>query len=407
MVHPSYLSLFIALWFSVELQCKDTVNTENELLSNVEIRLSPGFITVTWDCNKTKAVEDNTYEMQYNTSHNIKLNFSECFYEEYIPKEMCTPIHNGLNVTIEDKNISRIYKVVPEGKENTAADNFSCIIYNVSIINCSWTAGKEAPQDTQYSLVFRNKTNNVSCRDYQLDSFRRQVGCVLRHPDINFDKRIYVELVGSSNQASVRFFDAIWKLNDKVILDPPQNIKTKYTSDGLIITWDRPETHTDQKEICFQYSININGKVENTSTKRYYLTKNMPLNEKAMVSLRVKWTSRCSSNENWSSWSKLHEAVPDSTGFTQNHLLIVLGLVTAVGLLVAIFLCHRFQIWKRLFPKVPQPAMKFFDQAEEAGILDKNMLEEEMLCKKVEEDEECICLHIKEETPQELSEITE
>lgn len=38
------------------------------------------------------------------------------------------------------------------GREGSGAVNFSCVIYNVQFMNCSWTPGPAAPADVQYYL---------------------------------------------------------------------------------------------------------------------------------------------------------------------------------------------------------------------------------------------------------------
>lgn len=42
------------------------------------------------------------------------------------------------------------------GKKGSAIENFSCVIYDVSLMNCTWQAGRNAPGDTQYFLYWKN-----------------------------------------------------------------------------------------------------------------------------------------------------------------------------------------------------------------------------------------------------------
>lgn len=42
------------------------------------------------------------------------------------------------------------------GGEGTAAQNFSCFIYNVHFMNCTWAPGRAAPDDVQYFLYIRD-----------------------------------------------------------------------------------------------------------------------------------------------------------------------------------------------------------------------------------------------------------
>ena len=45
---------------------------------------------------------------------------------------------------------------VSTGGNNTAAQNFSCFIYNADFMNCTWAKGREAPDDVQYFLYIRD-----------------------------------------------------------------------------------------------------------------------------------------------------------------------------------------------------------------------------------------------------------
>lgn len=51
----------------------------------------------------------------------------------------------------------------------------------------------------------------VKCQDYRTDSFGRQVGCVLKHPNISFNSKVYVEVSGLSSQTSIQFFDNVFR----------------------------------------------------------------------------------------------------------------------------------------------------------------------------------------------------
>ena len=42
------------------------------------------------------------------------------------------------------------------GREGTAAQNFSCFIYNADLMNCTWARGPAAPRDVQYFLYIQN-----------------------------------------------------------------------------------------------------------------------------------------------------------------------------------------------------------------------------------------------------------
>ncbi|XP_072283838.1 granulocyte-macrophage colony-stimulating factor receptor subunit alpha-like isoform X2 [Pyxicephalus adspersus] len=331
---------------------------------------------------------------------------SKCFHEHYVTDNIQFEIHNGLVANISSRSQKEILMAIPEGRNNTAAENFHCFVYNVSIIDCSWTVGKDAPKDTQYNLAFREtlyerQTSNqkqkrvyVPCEDYRTDSFGRQVGCILKSQKISFNVSVYAQLVGSSNETSIQFFDKIFKLDNYVILDPPRNVQLNYNSDELEITWDPPETYSKKSKNCFIYNVNINGDIKESIRDYSYRTSNLHINEKVIVSVRAKWEDLCSRIGNWSSWSDPRIIESGSFRFKPFHLLFILGIITFAILVLLIFLCHRFQIWKRLFPQIPTPAKKIFETFEQRELLfqEQNFRETSV----PEEDEECICVQERE-----------
>ncbi|XP_072254509.1 granulocyte-macrophage colony-stimulating factor receptor subunit alpha-like isoform X2 [Pyxicephalus adspersus] len=204
-------------------------------------------------------------------------------------------------------------KFQDSGKENTAAENFSCVVYNVSIVNCSWTPGREAPKDTQYSLVFRQKDFlqetqvNIPCENERMDSHGRQIGCVSYSPNIDFGKSMNILLEGKSNVTSIGFYENILKLINYVILDPPRNITLNYTSNKLVITWERPKTHNDCKDKCFEYSINKYGEITDVIRGNSYETQNLILDQKITVSMRARYREHYLDRDRkpeWSRWSE-------------------------------------------------------------------------------------------------------
>ncbi|XP_040194131.1 granulocyte-macrophage colony-stimulating factor receptor subunit alpha-like [Rana temporaria] len=321
MLQPSCLVGFITLWFSLELACKASMTTPGTffpLPTNLKILLYPGIINVTWDCNITKSMEEHTYTIEFQHDIIENINISKCFHEHFVTDHLDFTLYNGLELNISSGSEWKFEKAIPEGNSNTAAENLDCKVYNVSLINCSWTVGREAPKDTQYALAFREtphesqilnpKQNRlyVPCKDYRTDSFGRQVGCVLRAQNISFNVSIYVQLVGSSNETSIQFFDEKIKLDHFVILDPPRNIHMNFSSTELEIIWETPETHSNIENHCFIYSVKINGDIKDDIEGYSYKTSNLHLNEKVTVSLRAKWADFCSEIYNWSRWSDPH-----------------------------------------------------------------------------------------------------
>ncbi|XP_077336904.1 granulocyte-macrophage colony-stimulating factor receptor subunit alpha-like [Lithobates pipiens] len=323
MLQPSCLVFFITLWFSLEIACKASMTTPESkvfpLPTNLKIHLYPGIINVTWDCNITKAMEEHTYQIEFQHDTIESINISKCFHEHFVTDHLEFTLHNGMELNISSGSEWKFVKAIPEGKSNTAAENLDCKVYNVSIVNCSWTVGREAPKDTQYNLAFREtphesqmpnpKQNRVyvPCKDYRTDSFGRQVGCVWKAQNISFNVSIYVQLVGSSNETSIQFFDEKIRLNHFVILDPPRNIHMNFSSTELQIIWETPETYSNMENHCFLFSVKINEDIKDGISGNSYKTSYLHSHEKVFVSVRAKWKRFCSDNYRiWSRWSDPH-----------------------------------------------------------------------------------------------------
>ncbi|NWR27156.1 CSF2R factor, partial [Tachuris rubrigastra] len=74
------------------------------------------------------------------------------------PEKLYMPLHKGISFVIEvpNTNISKNCTFLPGGMNGSAIENFSCVIYKISLMNCTWQAGRGAPADTQYFLYWKN-----------------------------------------------------------------------------------------------------------------------------------------------------------------------------------------------------------------------------------------------------------
>ncbi|NXM93770.1 CSF2R factor, partial [Sylvia borin] len=50
---------------------------------------------------------------------------------------------------------SKFCLACPAGMNGTDIENFVCVIFNVSFMNCTWHVGRTATEDTQYYLYWR------------------------------------------------------------------------------------------------------------------------------------------------------------------------------------------------------------------------------------------------------------
>ncbi|NXT81074.1 CSF2R factor, partial [Zapornia atra] len=151
------------------------------------------------------------------------------------------------------------------GVNGSAAENFSCVVYNVSFMNCTWQAGRGAPEDTQYFLYWKHwsATHETECELYIKDEHGRNTGCRFQNVMIGAEKAsVYFLVNGSSSDSLIQLYDEYIKLYKIEILTPPRNITVSCTggSAGCIITWNPPVTSHVEKTDCFEYAINIQNK---------------------------------------------------------------------------------------------------------------------------------------------------
>ncbi|NWU96503.1 CSF2R factor, partial [Upupa epops] len=149
------------------------------------------------------------------------------------------------------------------GMSGSAIENFSCVIYNISLMNCTWQAGKDAPRDTQYFLYWKKSRYDdvMECELYIKDENGRNMGCKFQNVTIGTEKAYFL-VNGSSNDALIQFYDEDIQLYKIEILTPPLNVTANCTRDsaGCIITWQPPLTSHVESVKCFQYEISMQNK---------------------------------------------------------------------------------------------------------------------------------------------------
>ncbi|KFQ12836.1 Granulocyte-macrophage colony-stimulating factor receptor subunit alpha, partial [Leptosomus discolor] len=149
------------------------------------------------------------------------------------------------------------------GMNGSAIENFSCVIYNISLMNCTWQAGRDAPGDTQYFLYWQNSRDDdvTECDLYIKDETGRNMGCRFHNVRIETEKAYFL-VNGSSKDSLIQFYDKYMDLYKIEILTPPLNVTASCTrdSEGCIITWQPPITSHVENIWCFQYEISIQNK---------------------------------------------------------------------------------------------------------------------------------------------------
>ncbi|XP_053518825.1 granulocyte-macrophage colony-stimulating factor receptor subunit alpha-like [Artibeus jamaicensis] len=150
------------------------------------------------------------------------------------------------------------------GREGSGAVNFSCVISNVQLLNCSWAPGPAAPGDVQYQLYCRDcwdDDEEVECPHYILDGAGTHVGChfdALPEPQPT-DAYLFL-LNGTSRETDIRFVD-FPRLNAIQIekLNPPSNLTVDYNGSHHVIRWDNPRMRFDflWSSLCYEVDVQV------------------------------------------------------------------------------------------------------------------------------------------------------
>ncbi|KAM8821122.1 granulocyte-macrophage colony-stimulating factor receptor subunit alpha-like [Eudromia elegans] len=314
--------------------------------------------------------------------------------------EVNLPLHNGADFTIAvpNTNISKTCNFSPgaglmcrfpmrnptllpqeqpqylvlqktgDSMPGTAVKNFSCVIYNVSLMNCTWTVGRDAPGDTQYFLYWKNsrEEEETQCELYVKEENGRHKGCQFQNVTIK-DTTTYFIVNGSSKHSLIRFYDEYIKLYRIEILTAPLNITASCTGEprGCVIEWQEPLTSHVENKDCFQYEINIKNKDEPKEEKMNppirvrnyrYEFQNFNAKKKYILKMRARGKN-CHVNSNWGEWSEPIEFGQRKDDFIFVILtLITLGIISVT--LLQFFLCKRYCNFKRICSPIPQPRDK-------------------------------------------------
>ncbi|NWR73803.1 CSF2R factor, partial [Centropus unirufus] len=142
------------------------------------------------------------------------------------------------------------------GMNGTAIENFVCVIFNVSFMNCTWPIDRTSSGDTQYFLYWKSsrKEDFSECENYIKDHCGRHTGCRFQNVTIE-NKRAYFLLNVSRSGQNIH--NSCYIIVEK--LTPPLNVTVNCTeaSHGCEIRWRPPRTSHVKRHTCFKYEVVI------------------------------------------------------------------------------------------------------------------------------------------------------
>ncbi|XP_009928202.2 granulocyte-macrophage colony-stimulating factor receptor subunit alpha [Haliaeetus albicilla] len=254
----------------------------------------------------------------------------------------------------------------------SAIENFSCVIYNISLMNCTWQPGRDAPGDTQYFLYWQNSRNTyddaMECELYIKDENGRNTGCMFQNVRIEPEKAYFL-VNGSSKDALIQFYDEYIQLYKIEKLMPPSNITVNCDEikNDCIIQWQQPQISHSNKDNCFKYEINIKykdnpeGKTKYTSIQEWansHTFQRSNARKKYLLKMRAAG-SACFVSPAWGEWSAPVEFGNEEIISSSVWILLVVAIATFLVVIGAILFCKRTGCWKAAFPQIPEPKQVF------------------------------------------------
>ncbi|EHB09878.1 Interleukin-5 receptor subunit alpha [Heterocephalus glaber] len=191
---------------------------------------------------------------------------------------------------------------------NTAAGNFTDLLksYQVSL-HCTWLAGKDAPEDTQYFLYYRYGPWTEECQKYSKDTLNRNTACWFPRTFIHSKARdrLAVHVNGSSKHAAIKPFDQLFDTQAIDQPNPPMNVTAETEGSRLSIQWEKPVSAFPIH--CFDYEVKIYNtkgyyQVEKTTTNAFVSTTDGV--SKYSIQVRAAVSTACRAMGLWSKWSQ-------------------------------------------------------------------------------------------------------
>ncbi|XP_075296709.1 granulocyte-macrophage colony-stimulating factor receptor subunit alpha-like isoform X2 [Opisthocomus hoazin] len=258
-----------------------------------------------------------------------------------------------------------------EAMNGTAIENFVCVIFNVSFMNCTWHVGQTVSEDIQYFLYWRisKKEDFTECQNYIKDHFGRHTGC--RFQDVAIENKRATFLVnGSRSGENIQLYKKTIHLYEVEKLTPPLNVTVNCTeaSHACEIRWQPPRTSHVKRHACFKYEIVIENKadpeknIKTTSRTERSITGNSYIfwsfSAEKRYSVKIRATDNgCLVSTSWGEWSTPVEFGKEQLTSSSYVLFLIPVLATSF----VIFLCTVSIYLKKTSATVPQPRDPFHE----------------------------------------------
>ncbi|XP_014815631.1 PREDICTED: granulocyte-macrophage colony-stimulating factor receptor subunit alpha-like [Calidris pugnax] len=251
--------------------------------------------------------------------------------------------------------------------DGTAIENFVCVIFNVSFMNCTWHAGQTASGDTQYFLYWKTseKEDFTGCQNYIKDNYGRHTGCSFQNVTIKNTKAHFL-VNGSRSGQNIQSYKKKIILYRIEKLTPPLNVTVNCTEGSHLcdIWWQPPRTsHVEREDACFKYEIVIENKVDpkknitTSRTKNCYEFESFSAEKRYSVKIRAT-NNDCLVSESWGEWSTPVEFGKEQLTSTSSYMLFLVAVLAAS---LTLCLCTVSIYLKKKSATVLQPRDPFHE----------------------------------------------
>ncbi|XP_069748079.1 interleukin-5 receptor subunit alpha-like isoform X2 [Narcine bancroftii] len=236
--------------------------------------------------------------------------------------------------------------------------NLSCLFYNNNHVNCTWENDETAPSDTQYTLLYRIKEEEISYSTHCDKIQPGKINCMVRNFMLNLYDDVRVCAVESHQH----------KLNNSKCIDifpleyykcgRPVNIRVNETE----VTWNPPTGKNPSKR--FDYQIQIidldTNKIRNeTLQKTKWEIKDLSKSYLVQVRARISHSFLEASEAFWSDWTHPIKIEREQKTYTSFKILIITSVTTIVIVLLSMFIYRRYKLREYLCQPIPDPKQKF------------------------------------------------
>ncbi|XP_014377102.2 interleukin-5 receptor subunit alpha-like [Alligator sinensis] len=226
-------------WPGVILSWNSNVREEMEM-NDVKYVLTYTFL------NSTKEVKERCSE----TEKKISLNL----YPGFVAKVKTQLLLSGTRNIIMESNWTEFIYTTP-----VYIQNLSCVIYNISNLNCTWDIKTEAPEDVQYFLSYRHNKRDYECQLHFKNINKKNTGCHFKEvyfiPPSKIKLNISVKDLRNNLGTHTYYKAFIPQRIEK--LNPPNNVSIALENGSIRISWKHPPNIGSSKRSCFIYQVKI------------------------------------------------------------------------------------------------------------------------------------------------------